>query len=168
MHTAVIRLSGAAREATEIAALAGKFRVTASEKMLSFRFDKLAAKAPTAAPTRDKVEAVLSGFAKDEDTWTAEIELTYPPEIPEFESFETWAAGNRIRLVAPDGSKTFEPTSYAVNAVGRKVAGTYYFKEDAAKGLANPAAKGWSLVYEAPSTPVEFTVPFELKDIPLP
>lgn len=168
MHTAVVRLNGVSREAAEIATLAGSFRVTASEKMLPFRFDNLTAKASATVPAQEKVEAVLKSFAKDEDTWVAEIELTYPPEIPEFESFETWAAGNRLRLIAPDPSKTFEPNSYAVNALGRKVSGTYYFKEDPAKGLANPAAKGWSLVYEAPSTPVEFTVPFELKDIPLP
>jgi hypothetical protein len=168
MHTAVVRLNGVPREATEIAALNGQFHVTASEKMLPFRFDSLTAKGPVTAPVQEKVEAVLKSFAKDEDTWIAEIELTYPPEIPEFESFETWAAGNRLRLISPDSNKTFEPTSYAVNALGRKVSGTYYFKGDSAKGLVNPASKGWSLVYEAPSTPVEFTVPFELKDIPLP
>ena len=42
------------------------------------------------------------------------------------------------------------------------------FKEDVKKGLVNPASKDWKLVYEAPSPPVEFAVPFELKDIPLP
>ncbi len=168
VHTAVVRLNGVPREATEIATLEGSFRVTASEKMLSFRFDKLTAKGSATAPAQEKVEAMLTSFTRDEDTWIAEIELTYPPEIPEFESFETWATGNRLRLIAPDSNKTFTPTSYAVNALGRKVSATYYFKEDAGKGLANPNAKGWSLVYEAPSTPVEFTVPFELKDIPLP
>ena len=35
----------------------------------------------------------------------------------------------------------------------------YRFKEDAAKGLANPAAKGWSVVYETPVPLVEFQVP---------
>jgi hypothetical protein len=168
MHTAIVRLNGIPREATEIAALNGRFHVIASEKMLPFRFGSLTAKGAVTVPAQEKVEAVLKSFAKDEDTWIAEIELTYPPEIPEFESFETWAAGNRLRLIAPDSDKTFAPTSYAVNAIGRKVSGTYYFKEDPAKGLVNPAAKGWSLVYDAPSTPVEFTVPFELKDIPLP
>ena len=44
----------------------------------------------------------------------------------------------------------------------------YRFKEDPTKGLTNPTAKGWSLVYETPAPLVEFRVPFELKDIPLP
>ena len=79
-----------------------------------------------------------------------------------------WAAGNRLRLISPDSSKAFEPSSYAVNSLRRKVSGTYYFKEDPVKGPVNPAARGWSLVYEAPSTPVEFTVPFAVKDVPLP
>jgi hypothetical protein len=168
VHAAVVRLNGIPREARKIAVLQGQFRVTASEKMLAFKFGDLTAKTPVAAPAQEKVEAVLKGFTKDEDTWEVEIELTYPDTIPEFESFETWATGNRLRLISPDGKASFEPASYAVNALGRKVAATYYFKEDAAKGLANPKAKGWSLVYEAPSTPLDLTVPFELKDVPLP
>ena len=38
---------------------------------------------------------------------------------------------------------------------------TYRFKSD-------PRAKGWSLVCEAPSPLVEFAVPFELRNIPVP
>jgi hypothetical protein len=51
---------------------------------------------------------------------------------------------------------------------GSKVTATYRFKEDAKRGLVNPATKDWKLIYEVPSPPIEFTVPFELKDIPLP
>ena len=167
-HAATVRLAGLTRESRKIAVLQGNFTVTASGKMLSFTFPDLAAKLPAALPEQEKVAAALRRFAKDEDTWEVEIDLTYPPTIPVFESFETWTTENRARLVAPDGTKSFAPDSHAVNAAGRKVAATYYFKEDAAKGLTNPAAKGWKLVYEAPSPPVEFRVPFELKDIPLP
>ena len=42
------------------------------------------------------------------------------------------------------------------------------FKQDAATGLGDPTAKGWSIVYETPAPLVEVKVPFELKDIPLP
>src|SRR5205823_12532400 len=103
-----------------------------------------------------------------EKTWEFELELTYPPGIPQFESFESWTIANRIRLVSPDGAKSFATDDYEIQTVGPRMLAAYRFKEDAAKGLVNPAAKGWSLVYDASSPPIEFTVPFELKDIPLP
>lgn len=167
-HPATVRLNGLTRESKKVALMAGSFTVTASDKMLSFRFPDLTAKAPVTLPPQGNVAAVLRRFEKDENTWEAEVELTYPPTIPEFESFETWTTENRLRLVSPDGSKSYPPDSHAINAVGRKVTATYYFKEDPQKGLVNPASKGWSLAYDAPSTPIEFRVPFELKDIPLP
>ena len=163
VHAATVRLDGLTREARKVALLRGHFTVTASAKMLAFTFDKPAAKG--AKVEGEKVEAVLKRFAKDEDTWEAEVELTYPPAIPVFESFETWTTENRLRLESPDG-KAFAPDGRAVHAVGRTVTATYYFKESA--GLKTPTAAGWKLVYEAPSPPVEFRVPFELKDIPLP
>ena len=42
------------------------------------------------------------------------------------------------------------------------------FKEDKAKGLTDPTAANWTIVYETPAPLVELKVPFELKDIPLP
>jgi hypothetical protein len=162
VHPATVRLGGLTRDARQVGLLRGYFTVTASEKMLTFRFDDPTAKGAKAEP-REKVEAVLKGFEKDEDTWVADLDLTYPPTIPEFESFEAtaWTTANRVRLVSPDG-KTFAPASQAVNALGRVVSATYYFKPDAAVG------KGWRLEYDVASPPVEFRVPFELKDIPLP
>jgi hypothetical protein len=167
-HAATVRLGGITREAKRIGVLKGHFTVVASEKWLTFRFPDLAAKPPVALPAQERVTAALRRFGRDEETWEAEVELTYPPTIPEFESFEAWAAGNRVRLVSPDGTKLFPPDSRNVSAAGRRVVGTYYFKEDRAKGLVNPAGKGWSLVVEAPATPAEFKVPFELRDVPLP
>lgn len=166
VHTAVVRLGELTREARRVGVVEGHFTVTASPKMLTFRFPDPAGKgAPPAA--QEGVSAKLTRFESDEGTWEAGIELTYPPTLPEFESFEAWTAGNRVRLVSPAG-KEFAPDSYTSTALGPKVVGSYYFKEDATKGLANLGGKGWSVVYEAPATPVEFQVPFTLKDIPLP
>jgi hypothetical protein len=166
-HAATVRLSGLTRESRKIATLDGYFTVTASAKMLSFRFPDLTAKTPVTLPSQETVTPVLKRFTKDENTWEAELELTYPPTVPVFESFESWTTENRARLVSPEG-KSFTPREYATSTTGPKVSATYYFKEDPAKGLVNPTAKGWALVYDAPTTPIEFPVPFELKDIPLP
>ncbi|MDB5311830.1 MAG: hypothetical protein JWO38_6032 [Gemmataceae bacterium] len=168
VHAATVRLTGLTREARRIALLRGHFRVTASEKMLTFRFPDLTAKPPVALPPQEKVAATLKRVEKDEKVWEFEIELGYPADIPKFESFESWTTENRLRLVSPEGAKTFAPDDYEIQTIGPKVVAVYRFKEDAAKGLVNPAAKGWTLAYEAPSPPVEFDVPFEIKDIPLP
>jgi hypothetical protein len=164
MHQAAVKLGGVAREAKRVGVLKGYFGVTASEKLLAFDL-KLA---PGKAPPQQGVEAAVKSWEKDDNTWTAELELTYPPTLPEFESFETPAltAANQIQLVGP-GGKAFAPTGRAVSATGRRVSATYYFQEDRAKGLTGVGA-GWALKFDAVATPVEFRVPFELRDIPLP
>ncbi|HUR53484.1 MAG TPA: hypothetical protein VMZ71_05110 [Gemmataceae bacterium] len=164
-HALPVRLGGLTRESRKIAVLAGHYSVIAADRMLAFSFDTLTAKLPVTPPAQDGVTAILKRIEKDEKTWEVEIELKYPPGGPEFESFEAdaWLSENTLRLVSPDKSKTFRPDDY--EARGHTL--IYRFKEDAAKGLTNPAAKGWSIVYETPAPLKEFQVPFELKDIPL-
>ena len=164
-----VRITGLTRESRSIAVLAGTYTVTAGEKMLAFRFDDLSAKLPATVPPQANVTASLRRFEKDEAVWEAEVELTYPAGQPRFESFEetAWLSQNRMQLVPPGGGAAFAPADHQVLEAGRRVVVVYRFKEDAAKGLANPKGKGWSLVYETPAPLVEFDVPFELKDIPL-
>lgn len=159
-----IRLAGLPRRAAKIDVVAGEFRATAAEKMLSFKFDNLAG---TAAVERkvDRVSAKLKPLSFDETTktWDVELELVYPPGGPVFESFEEhkWLRDNRLQLVSPQG-KPFNPDSEDVVASGNTVSATYRFKN------VNPKAKGWGLVYEAPAPLVEVTVPFKLENIPVP
>lgn len=164
VHHAAVKLDGLTRAAKRIGTLSGYFNVTASEKLLAFRFDLPGKKAATEAGVR----AELAGWAKDGDTWIADLELTYPAALPEFESFEAAAitAANRVRLVGP-GGKSFPPSDRAVSVAGRRVSATYYFKDDPAAGL-TAVGGGWRLELDAASTPVEFRVPFTLRDIPLP
>lgn len=166
LHSASVKLGGVTREAKRVGVLAGYFTVTASEKLLDFRFD--AAGKKSAPVVKEGVTAVLTGWSKDGDVWAAELDLLYPPTLPEFESFEAAAftSANEARLVGP-GGKSFAPDSRAVGVVGRRVTATYYFKAD---GVAGPAAvgAGWAVTLDAASTPVEFRVPFELRDIALP
>jgi hypothetical protein len=168
LHATSVRLSGITRDSKRISTLEGNFTVTASEKMLAFEFTDLTkGKAAVPAGTKDKVTASLKAVEKDEGVWEFKLELDYPKGLPSFESFESWTHLNSLRLLSPDG-KSFAPDDNEVLTQGSKVAATYRFKEDAKRGLVNPAAKDWKLVYEVPSSPLEFTVPFELKDIPLP
>jgi hypothetical protein len=179
VHPMTVRLTGLTRESRKVAVLAGDFGVTASPEMLPFQFASLTAKGaagklPEAVTARVKgqVTATLNRFAldKDTDTWEGEVEATYPADQPRFESFEAewWLAENQLQLIGPN--RTFLPDSYEydVRDGGRRVVAVYRFKADAVRELKNPAAKGWSLVYQTPAPLVEFRVPFELNDIPLP
>jgi hypothetical protein len=173
LHSSIVRLDGLTRSAKRIAAIDGKFSVTASESMLAYRFEDLTKGKADVSPLNEKkreknpVIATLKRVEKDEKTWEFELELVYPSNIPKFESFESWTHENRVRLESPAGN-TFSADDHEILTQGSRVLSTYRFKEDPKKGLVRPAAAGWKLVYEAPSPPVEFTVPFELKDIPLP
>jgi hypothetical protein len=180
VHPMMVKLVGLTRESRKIAVLAGDFGVTAAPEMLPFQFTDLTAKGvagklPEAVPGRVKgqVTATLKRFVLDKDTgyWEAEVEATYPADQPRFESHQSewWLAENQLRLNAPNG-KSYLPGSYEhdIHDGGRRVVAIYRFKADAVKGLTIPPAKGWSLVYQTPAPLVEFRVPFELKDIPLP
>jgi hypothetical protein len=126
VHAASVKLGGLTREAKRVGVLKGSFAVTASEKLLDFRFDVAAKKAAPAV--KEGVRAALTGWEKDGAAWVAEVELVYPPTLPEFESFEAAAftSANEVRLTGP-GGKSFAPDSRAVGAVGRRVSATYYF-----------------------------------------
>jgi len=158
-----VRLTGLTRESKRIGVLEGEFRATASAQMLAIPFENLGDKLP-ATKTEEGVKVTLQSFTKTDQTWEAELELLYPESHPFFESFEEqkWLRDNRARLVSPAG-KPLDPDSEDVTAAGRKVIATYRFKTKD-----NPAAKGWVLVCETPGPLAEATVPFTLKDIPIP
>jgi hypothetical protein len=158
-----VRVDGLARASKEIAVLAGEFRVTAAQKLVSFTFEKLAEKLPR-TQLEEKVAATLKRVAKVDKFWEIDLELLYPDGHPAFESFEEqkWLRDNKLQLLSPD-RKPHEPGGEELSVGGRRVLATYRFADNL-----TPLAKGWSLVYEAPSPLVEVKVPFELKNLPLP
>jgi hypothetical protein len=165
-HTTAVRIDGLTRKSGKIATLAGEFTVTASPRMLPVRFDDLAA-----LPAEKKMEGVtvkLVRFAKEEDRWETELDLTYPPGQPEFESFESWASGNTLKLVAPGTGRVFTPDNYDLTESSRRVRAAYRFRTAGGKGPDVGDRKGWQLVYETPAPLVEYPVRFAFKDIPLP
>lgn len=164
-----VTLSGLTPESKSIANLVGDYRVTASPKMLTFRFENLQAQLPI-NQEQEKVQITLKRIASDDGNWVVELELRYPPGQPVFESFESevWLRDNRPRFISPDASKSFEANGYEYAITeeqngGRKVIAQYTFP-----AIGNPLAKGWKLIYETPAPLVEFAVPFELRNIPLP
>ena len=171
-----VKLTGLTRDSEKITALAGVFTVTAADKMLRVRVrpNPAANSRPPDAPERvksDGVTATLKRVQKKDDTWEVEVEVTYPPNQPVFESFqgEWWLRDNRLtvrvaagqgvrdrRLRDPDAGQP--PPAAGVSPVqgGRR------------EGPRRPDGEGVGIVYETPSPLAEVKVPFELKDIPLP
>jgi hypothetical protein len=165
-HSTTVRIDGLTRKSGKIATLAGEFTVTASPRMLAVRFNDLAS-----LPAEKMTEGVtvkLVRFAKEEDRWEAEFDLAYPPGQPEFESFESWASGNTLKLVAPGTGQVFTPDNYDLTESSRRARATYRFRTAGGKGPDVGDRKGWQLVYETPAPLVEYLVRFAFKDIPLP
>jgi hypothetical protein len=164
-----VRLTGLARDSEKLTTLAGTFKVTAAERLMEFAFA-----GDAKLPVTEKqagVSATLKRVQKQGDTWEIAVEVLYPEGQPAFESFqgEWWLRDNRLTLVSPAG-KPFAIDNYEVPSpdVARPLVVVHRFEEDAAKGLTAPTAKGWKVVYTAPSPLAEATIPFELKDVPLP
>lgn len=167
LHTATVRLTGVPRAATRLTQLNGAFTVTAAPGVLPFTFADLGKPGPGTLPQKMDAAGVASRLVRFEqlgDRWEAEVTATYPPGHPEFESFESWTANNRARLVGPSGTKVLNPIDYAINEVGRTATGIYRFRVEDVSG--GPA--GWKLVYETPSALREYPIRFTLRAIPLP
>lgn len=165
-----VRLSGLTRDSDRITALAGVFTVTAAEKMLAFTFEAPGGKLP-AEQKQAGVTAAVKRVQKKDDSWEVAVDVTYPPNQPVFQSFEGewWLRDNKLTLYSPAG-KAFVIDDYEIPQPDspQPLRVVHRFKEDATKGLGDPTAKGWKIVYETPSPLVEVKVLFELKDIPLP
>lgn len=157
---AKVQLDGITRDSKQIQILQGSYLITAAEEMLRFRFDDLV-KLPSTVK-QGGVSVHLNQLAKSGIHWNADIELSYPPDGPFFESFQTyWLRLNRITLVSPDGKKfTTDDDMPNGNSI------RYRFKESAEFKPAD--LKGWKLEYETPGAMREVKVKFELKGIALP
>ena len=158
-HRTTVRAAGVKRTDLKLPLLEAAFTVTAAERMLSFVVPDLAAPKPlteagvtlTPHPPR-RLDALVE----------VRLDLLYPEGHPEFESFESWTAGNRCRLVRGDG-RTLEPVNGDEDARGRAVTCTYRFKMAEVGDVA-----GWLLKLDTPGPLRELAVRFTLRDIPLP
>src|SRR5260370_6770361 len=115
-----IRTEAPKRSANKVALFKGSFDVLGPGKMLLFSFDKIAkTEKGKAGPsqTQDGVTITLREFevegAKDDQRWSAGLVLEYPPDSPDFESFEQWLVNNDAYMEKLDKSKrTMKPGTY--------------------------------------------------------
>ncbi|MCS6863602.1 MAG: hypothetical protein RMJ56_14155 [Gemmataceae bacterium] len=165
-----LRISGLSRASPGIRTLAADFRVTAAQQLLVFTFAAPAGQRPP-PQTQANVTATLQRVEKRDHWWEIEVAVLYPDKQPVFESFqgEWWLRDNRLVVTSPAG-KAFVIRDFEVAAPDNPypLRVIHRFREDGAQGLGNPTAQGWTITYETPSPLVEWTVPFELHNIPLP
>ncbi len=160
------RLRDVPRAAKRITHLKGSVKVLGTSQLLQFTFDPANPGDQTIKKT--EVSATLKTFRKNVRLWTAVVELQYPKDMPELESFQSYLLDNEAWLRSPDGRK-FRTGKFELgfNQQG-KLPVTFYFVENDKDGPVLTNLTGWKLVVRVPGRIVEERVNFRLRDIPLP
>ncbi|HVK10705.1 MAG TPA: hypothetical protein VM597_18200, partial [Gemmataceae bacterium] len=136
--------------------LEGSVTVTMADELMTFDFGS--AVKPVGPPAQKGVSARAVKSAADGDDWVIEIELTYPRSDVVWESHEDyWLRNNVLRLLPPGGA----PIKMDLDTLDRTI-------RYVAKGQGRRVALNWGLDYRTPGPMREVTVPFVLKNIPLP
>lgn len=163
-----VRLENVPRSTPAVRSLRGELVAVGTQRFLDLTLD------PAPAPvkeSRDGVEVTLSKFARAPQgtVWTVELRLKYPPETPEFESFQGWLADNRLTLVNRATKAEHElPDAPEVGSGRPGEAVVRYYLTEGKAGLAIKDAADWQVRYRTPGRIVEVTVPFALADVSLP
>ena len=165
-----LRIEAPRRAAEKLSELKGAISITGPSKLLTFSFDKLAQldKSQPRKETKEGVTVTLRDFQVEPERWAVGIALDYPPDTPDFESFESWLVNNEIFLQKADG-KTRIPANggYEIlEQAGHRAVMIYRFIEDEKVMLGKPS--DWTLVYRTAGTIIRLPVRFEFKDLPLP
>jgi hypothetical protein len=166
-HQVELRVPAPKRSTPTMASLKGNIKTIGPTKMLLFTFPKLRPirqPADALSETHEGVRLTLRKFATNEERWTVEMALDYPPGGPTFESFQSWLGNNSI--VLESGKQRLQPKSgdqQILLMTNNQAVIHYHFTPPAKARLVD-----WSLVYQTPGRILETTVPFEFQNLPLP
>jgi hypothetical protein len=163
-----LRMEAPPRSAGKLSELKGTISVVGPSKSLSFTFDKLAEKPAGRKQTQEGVTVTLRDFQAEPERWAVGIALDYPPETPDFESFESWLVNNEIFLQKADGkTKVSANGGYEImEQAGHRAVMIYRFIEDEKVTLGKPG--DWKLVYRTAGAIIRLPVHFEFRDLSLP
>jgi len=154
-----IVLAAPSRSVRKISRLSGNLSVLMPTDRVRFEFDAL----DSGRARRERVGSVsvtLDGFRKVDDQWRIDLGVNFKDAASGLESHLDWESKDRAYVVGPDDRK-LTPTRREFQKEGDQVRRRYWFT------LPDKLAD-YRLVYEVPSDILELTVPFELKDLPLP
>ncbi|MFN4261263.1 MAG: hypothetical protein ACK4RK_18395 [Gemmataceae bacterium] len=149
------------RSALRLASFEGKLEIIGADKMLTFVFDK-----PERGQSQkqDGVTVLLDSFIADDELWTVGFTLTYPPEGPKFESFQSSLLNNEIHL-AKNGKRYPANGGYEIDDNQAR----YRFVADPDINLKLGRDKtGWKIEYQTPGRIQEVPIRFQFQDVPLP
>jgi hypothetical protein len=160
-HQPVIRLANIPRSAKTVS-LSGEYRITASQKLLEvpFKLDKL--------PQKQLVEGItviLSRAELIDKRVEIQMELEYPKDHPEFESFESFVTQNQA-VLRNATQQVWEPSDFEISSQDRRVIAVYRFVSKSGPLVWEP--EKWQLNYRTPSPLKEFAIRFAFQDVPLP
>jgi hypothetical protein len=161
-----VKLRDVPRAVKKISELNGAVKILGTSQLLQFAFDPATPGNQTVK--RAEVVATLKTFSKNVRLWTAVVELQYPKDMPELESFQSFLLDNEAWLLDPDGRK-FRTRKFELGFEQQgKLPITFYFQENDKEGPVLSNLAGWKLILRVPGRIVEERVSFQLRDIPLP
>jgi len=164
-YSMTLRFPDVPREAKTIS-LQGSYTVTAAQAMQTVTFDAGKSEAQTTrGPLDGEVSVKFLPLRLLPDRCEGIVELTYPTNSVEFESFESALrfTRNRFALIRPDG-KTIAPINDNLREDPTKTTLVYRFPASAVP----KDRSGWKAVATTPTRFHEFPVTFDLPGIPLP
>jgi hypothetical protein len=168
-----VPLPAAPRGAARLALLEGKLSAVAPSKSLTFDFgplDRLAGAPDSSSARRQSAHGVscrLSQVRLEDDQWTVQVAIDYPPGGVELESYQSRVVNNELILAPKDGKKRPPAGGYVVHSAGpRKAEISYNFWD--ADGVVRGRPGDWKLLYRTPASLVEVPLTFSFKDVPLP
>lgn len=151
------------RQIGKLDKIQGKLSIIGSPQMLNLTFDNIKQGEKKGG---DGVTAVLSSVQMNKGIWTIDVSLTYPPDMPNFESFQSWLVNNECYLENKDKKRLENGGFESDNPAPNRAHIRYRFAEEDNLTLDKPT--DWKLIYKTPARIVELSIPFEFKDVPLP
>jgi hypothetical protein len=162
------------RSAAKLGRFEGKVFLTASSQMVTFAFESTLAeqlKNPKAREmSRGGTTVKITQLDLAKDHWTVGVEIDYPADSPEFESFESWLIFNEMTLRKKESGEVFPNNgNYQIDSSGgNKAVVSYHFVDEPAKKLVRGNPEDWTVVYKTPGQMLEMPVTFLFKDVSLP
>jgi len=152
--------------------LKGSITVVLPDRMLTFRFDKLAALGKAGVPqtlTQEKVAVSLKQVSVGPARWSFTLQIDNPPGVPSFESYQSWLGNNRIALEKDAGKAAWEPLPDDLEVLeesAQRAVIRYHFTES--KYLTMTKLADWTLRYTTPHRILAVPASFQIPKIDLP
>ncbi len=159
--TVRVNLAAPERAAKQLARLSGQLRAVVPGLPHTFAFEQVQGAAGK-AQRRGNVEVVLDQIREPiPGIWEFRVRVRIEEDETGVESHRNWVLQNPVELLDPNGQPVASAGIETTLRREREFGVAYFFQAE--KGVA-----GHTLRYTSPVSVVVQTIPFELKDLPLP